>query len=67
MISGSMKYGSREERSVIHNANGAWRSIAAVAHDLLHGLVANGPPRDREVEATKARARATERFRDARP
>ncbi len=40
--------------------------VAAAAHDLLHGLVAHGPPRDREVEAAKARARAAERFRDAR-
>ena len=29
---------------------------------LLHSLVTNAPPRDREVEAAKARARAAERF-----
>ena len=36
--------------------------VAHAAHELLGSLVANGPPRDREVEAAKARARAAERF-----
>lgn len=36
--------------------------VAEVAHELLDGLVTTAPPRDREVEAAKARARATERF-----
>jgi hypothetical protein len=40
--------------------------VATAAHDLLHALVAHAPPRDREVEAAKARARAVERFRDVR-
>jgi hypothetical protein len=35
---------------------------AEVAHELLHSLVTNGPPRDREVEAAKAKARAEERY-----
>jgi hypothetical protein len=35
---------------------------AAVAHDLLHALVTTAPPRDREVEAERARARAAVRF-----
>jgi len=35
---------------------------AAVARDLLHALVTAAPPRDREVEAEKARARAAVRF-----
>jgi hypothetical protein len=39
--------------------------VAQVAHQLLESLVTNAPPRDREVEATKARARTAERFRSA--
>jgi hypothetical protein len=33
-----------------------------VARELLHALVTTAPPRDRELEAEKARARAAERF-----
>ena len=42
--------------------------VAQAAQELLHSLVTNAPPRDREVEASKARARAADRFRasDAR-
>jgi hypothetical protein len=36
--------------------------VAQAAHELLASLVANAPPRDRDVEAAKARARAAERF-----
>jgi hypothetical protein len=36
--------------------------IAKAAHQLLGSLVTNAPPKDREVEATKARARTAERF-----
>jgi hypothetical protein len=39
--------------------------VAEAAHELLDSLVSNAPPRDREVEALKARARAAERFRRA--
>jgi hypothetical protein len=46
--------------------NRAVEQVAHAAHDLLHALVTNAPPRDREVEAAKARLRAAERFRDAR-
>jgi hypothetical protein len=41
------------------------RAIDAVAHasaHLLHDLHTNAPPKDREVEAAKARARAAQRF-----
>ena len=42
--------------------------VTQVAHELLASLVTNAPPRDREVEATKARARSAERFRtEAKP
>ena len=35
---------------------------AAVSKKLLSSLETNAPPRDREVEAAKARARAAQRF-----
>jgi hypothetical protein len=37
--------------------------MTEAARELLAALVTNAPPRDREVEARKARARAAERFR----
>jgi hypothetical protein len=37
--------------------------VTDAAHELLDALVTNAPPRDREVEARKARARSAERFR----
>ncbi len=39
--------------------------VTQAAHELLESLVTNAPPRDREVEATKARARSAERFPSA--
>ena len=36
--------------------------VAAVSARLLGELVTNAPPKDREAEAAKARARAAERF-----
>jgi len=40
----------------------AVEQVAQAAHELLDALVTNAPPRDREVEAAKARARAADRF-----
>ncbi len=40
----------------------AVESVAHVAHDLLASLTTEAAPRDREVEAAKARARAAKRF-----
>jgi hypothetical protein len=37
-------------------------SIAAATRTLLDALVTNAPPKDREVEAAKRRARAAERY-----
>jgi hypothetical protein len=37
--------------------------VTAAARELLGTLVTNAPPRDREVEATKARARSAAQFR----
>jgi hypothetical protein len=42
--------------------NRAVDKVAQAAHELLDSLVTNAPPRDREVEASKARARTAERF-----
>jgi hypothetical protein len=39
--------------------------VARAAQELLDSLVTNSPPRDREVEIAKARARAAERFHSA--
>jgi len=36
--------------------------VAQAARTLLDGLVTNAPPRDRDVEASKARAKARGRF-----
>jgi hypothetical protein len=42
--------------------------VATAARELLDSLVTNAPPRSREVEASKARARSADRFRsDSRP
>ena len=41
--------------------------VASAATELLESLVSNAPPRDREVEAAKARMRAAERFGSAQP
>ena len=37
--------------------------VANVARELLQSLVTNAPPRDRDIEASRARARTAERFR----
>jgi len=42
--------------------NRAVDHVTQAAHELLDSLVTNAPPRDREVEAAKARARTAERF-----
>jgi hypothetical protein len=40
----------------------AVRDVAAATDRLLAALVTSAPPKDREVEAAKARARAAARF-----
>jgi len=42
--------------------NRAVEQVTAAAHTLLDSLVTAAPPRDREVEANKAKARAAVRF-----
>jgi hypothetical protein len=44
----------------------AVEQVACAAHELLDSLVTTAPPRDRDVEAAKARARSAERFGAAR-
>jgi hypothetical protein len=47
------------------NAAAFERAVDAVAHASMHlldELVTNAPPKDREVEAAKARARSAERY-----
>lgn len=36
--------------------------VSAAAQAMLNSLVTNAPPRDRETEAERARARAAQRF-----
>ena len=47
--------------------NRAVNDVAHAAHHLLESLVSNAPPRDRAVEAMKARARSAKHFESARP
>ena len=42
--------------------NGAVEKVTLAARELLDSLVSNAPPRDREVEALKARTRSAKRF-----
>jgi hypothetical protein len=42
--------------------NRAVDEVSAAARELIDSLVTNASPRNREVEALKARARAAERF-----
>jgi len=46
--------------------NRAVDDVTHAAQHLLESLVTNAPPRDREVEAIKARARSAKRFDSAR-
>ena len=43
----------------------AVEDVAAISARLLGELVTNAPPKDREVEAAKAKARAAERYATA--
>ncbi len=42
--------------------NRAVHDVAHAAEHLLESLVSNTPPRDREIEAQKAKARSAKRF-----
>jgi hypothetical protein len=45
--------------------NHAVDEVARIAQELLGSLTTTAPPRDREIEAAKARARSAERFKQA--
>jgi hypothetical protein len=57
-ISGS----SRPSAANAEAFEAAVTAVADATRTLLDNLVTNAPPRDREVEAAKARARAEERY-----
>ncbi len=57
-ISGFTKPSKANEASFL----AAVDEIAGIATRLLHSLETNAPPKNREEEAAKARARAEERF-----
>ena len=42
--------------------NAAIEEVFEAGHRLLHNLETHAPPRDREAEAVKARARSAQRF-----
>jgi hypothetical protein len=60
-ISGSAKPSKANEEAFER----AVERVAAATADLLGELVTTAPPKDREVEAAKRRARAAERFATA--
>lgn len=41
---------------------GAVAKVSAVTHELLDELITNAAPRDRDVEAARAKARAAQRY-----
>jgi hypothetical protein len=57
-ISGSTKPSQANQEAF----DRAVEAVAAVSRELLDSLVTTAPPKDREVEAAKARARAAERY-----
>ena len=52
-LSGFTKPSKANEAAFDH----AVERVTEIAHELLHALVSNSPPRDRETEALKAKAR----------
>lgn len=57
-LSGFTKPSKANEQAFTHAVD----QVARAAHELLNSLVTNAPPRDREVEASRARARTQARF-----
>ena len=60
-ISGSNKPSQANEEAF----DRAVEEVAAATRTLLESLVTKAPPKDREVEAAKRKARAAERFATA--
>jgi hypothetical protein len=59
-VSGMQKPSHANEEAFAH----AIDEVAAITERLLAGLVTSAPPRDREVEAERRRARAAVRFQN---
>lgn len=57
---------TRPSKANEHAFTLAVEQVTQAAHLLLDTLVTSAPPRDREVEAIKARERAAQRFPDSR-
>jgi hypothetical protein len=57
-ISGTTKPSQANQAAFDHAVD----HVAALTQELLDSLVTNAPPKDREVEAAKARARAEKRY-----
>ena len=57
-LSGFTKPSKTNEAAFEHAVD----EVTRVARELLDSLVTNAPPRDREVEAAKAKARSAMRF-----
>ena len=57
-LSGFTKPSKANEEAFNHAVDG----VTHIARELLNSLQTNTPPRDREVEASKARARSARRF-----
>jgi hypothetical protein len=57
-VSGFTKPSKANEHAFAH----AVEEVASTTQRLLNALVTTAPPRDREVEAARARARAAQRF-----
>jgi len=64
-LSGFTKPSKQNEAAFDHAVD----QVALAARELLQSLVTNAPPRDRDVEAARAKARAAVRFgpREASP
>ena len=57
-LSGTTKPSRANEAAFNH----AVQEVTAAAHKLIESLTTNAPPRNRDVEAQKARERALKRF-----
>jgi len=57
-ISGSTKPSQANEEAFAR----AVEAVTAASRELLEGLTTSAPPKDREAEAVKARARAQKRY-----
>ena len=65
MFNGSQELAGQMQLNVTAFADKDLDEVAAATNRLLAALVTSAPPRDREVEAARARARAEKRFGQA--